>query len=106
MFAFCFCDFFPQLKLEGGMYFYAVGSSRLKGPARSVSSISARNGCKGILPSTLSDLTRVKLVPPSDRMLAAMGKVMKVTGTNAIRFSRNIINGVYVDDALIYRLAA
>ena len=28
MFVFCFCDFFPQLKLEGGMYFHAVGSSR------------------------------------------------------------------------------
>jgi hypothetical protein len=52
------------------------------------------------------DLSRVKLVPPKDRMLAAMGKVVKVEGTSNIRFSRNVIDGVLVDDALIYRLAA
>ena len=52
------------------------------------------------------DLSRVKLVPPKDKMLAAMGSVLKVDGTSNIRFSRNVINGVLIDDALIYRLAA
>ena len=52
------------------------------------------------------DLSRVKLVPPKDKMLAAMGSVVRVEGISNIRFSRNVIDGVLVDDALIYRLAA
>jgi len=52
------------------------------------------------------DLSRVKLVPPNDRMLQAMGSVVRATGLSNIRFSKNVINGIYIDDALIYRLAA
>jgi hypothetical protein len=52
------------------------------------------------------DLSRVKLVPPKDKMLAAMSSIVKVEGISSIRFSRNVINGVLIDDALIYRLAA
>ncbi|MGB8398591.1 hypothetical protein [Bradyrhizobium sp.] len=52
------------------------------------------------------DLSRVKLVPPKDKMLAAMGSVVRVDGNSTIRFTRNVINGVLIDDALIYRLAA
>jgi len=52
------------------------------------------------------DLSRMKLVPPSDRMLQAMGSVVHAPGLSNIRFSKNLINGIYIDDALIYRLAA
>jgi len=52
------------------------------------------------------DLARVKLVPPSDRMLQAMGRAVRAPGLNAIHFQRSVINGIYIDDALIYRLAA
>jgi hypothetical protein len=52
------------------------------------------------------DLSRVKLVPPKDKMLAAMSSVVRVDGSSTIRFTRNVINGVLIDDALIYRLAA
>lgn len=52
------------------------------------------------------DLSRVKLVPPSDRMLQAMGSAVRVPGLSNIRFSKSLIDGVYIDDALIYRLAA
>ncbi|MGQ0683383.1 hypothetical protein [Bradyrhizobium sp.] len=52
------------------------------------------------------DLARVKLVPPKDKVLAAMGSIVRAEGLSAIRFSRNVINGVLIDDALIYRLAA
>ena len=52
------------------------------------------------------DLSRVKLVPPKDKMLAAMGSVVRADGLSTIRFTRNVINGVLIDDALIYRLAA
>jgi hypothetical protein len=52
------------------------------------------------------DLSRVKLVPPNDKMLAAMGRFIRADGISNIRFSRNVIDGVLIDDALIYRLAA
>jgi hypothetical protein len=52
------------------------------------------------------DLSRVKLVSPKDKMLAAMSSVVQVDGNSTIRFARNVINGVLIDDALIYRLAA
>lgn len=52
------------------------------------------------------DLARVKLVPPGDRMLKALGRAVRAEGLSTIRFSRNVINGIYIDDALIYRLAA
>lgn len=52
------------------------------------------------------NLSRMKLVPPSDRMLQAMGTVVRASGLSKIRFSKNLINGIYIDDALIYRLAA
>jgi hypothetical protein len=52
------------------------------------------------------DLARVKLVPPGDRMLQAIGKTIRVDGLSPVKFSRNVINGIFIDDALIYRLAA
>lgn len=52
------------------------------------------------------DLSRVKLVPPDDRMLAAIGSLVKADGLSSIRFSRNVVDGLLIDDALIYRLAA
>lgn len=52
------------------------------------------------------DLSRIKLVPPKDKLLAAMGSVVQAEGTSRIRFVRNMIDGILIDDALIYRLAA
>jgi hypothetical protein len=52
------------------------------------------------------DLSRIRLVPPNDRLLQAMGSAMQVQGLSNIRFSKSLINGIYIDDALIYRLAA
>ena len=52
------------------------------------------------------DLARVRLVPPNDRMLEALGTTIRADGLKPVRFNRNVINGIYIDDALIYRLAA
>ena len=51
-------------------------------------------------------LARIKLVPPTDALLRALGQVIRLPGLGAVRFSKNMINGVFIDDALIYRLAA
>jgi hypothetical protein len=55
---------------------------------------------------TRLDFSRVKLVPPKDKILAAMGRVVRADGISTVRFNRNVIDGVLIDDALIYRLAA
>lgn len=60
---------------------------------------------KGDLRARL-DLARIKLVPPSDKLLAAIGSVLRVEGLGTTRFSKNVINGIFIDDAVIYRLAA
>ena len=52
------------------------------------------------------DLSRIKLVPPADKVLAAMGSTVRAEGISTIRFVRNMIDGILIDDALIYRLAA
>ena len=67
--------------------------------------LAAAMDAKGDLRTRL-DLTRVKLVPPKDKILAAMSSMVRVDGISNIRFSRNVINGMVIDDALIYRLAA
>jgi hypothetical protein len=67
--------------------------------------LAAAMDAKGDLRTRL-DLSRVKLVPPKDKILAAMSSMVRVDGISNIRFSRNVINGMVIDDALIYRLAA
>jgi hypothetical protein len=60
---------------------------------------------KGDLRARLG-LERLKLVPPADRMLEAMGRAVRLQGLGTVRFSKNVINGIYIDDALVYRLVA
>ena len=60
---------------------------------------------KGNLRQRLN-LARIKLVPPSDRMLQAIGTVVQAAGPDPLRLSPNVVDGIYIDEALIYRLAA
>ncbi len=49
-------------------------------------------------------LTEINMVSPKNRIVQAIGKAVKTgPGIAGIRFARNTINGVYVDDAWIYR---
>ena len=51
------------------------------------------------------DLDRVRIVSREDPLVKGLGMVMRVESGD-LRFSHNMINGVYVEDALIHRLAA
>lgn len=42
-------------------------------------------------------------VAPDDEVVAAVRKVLKLPGIGAIRFTGNVINGILIPDALIYR---
>lgn len=51
-------------------------------------------------------LSSVSLVSPDDPLIVQLRKALK-TGPNdigGIRFSRNVIDGTYIEDAYIYRL--
>ncbi len=46
----------------------------------------------------------VKIIGPRDKVAEALAAVFRINGLSTIRASRNMVNGIYVDDALIYRL--
>jgi hypothetical protein len=52
------------------------------------------------------DLAQIRLVFPTDPMIATLSRAVRVEGLSGVRFSKNMINGIYVDDAYIYRTAA
>lgn len=54
----------------------------------------------------LLDLSRVDIVDSERSIFTALRGVISVDGNNRVRFSKNRINGVYLEDALIYRLSA
>ena len=49
----------------------------------------------------------VTVVPPSHGLIAALGRVVKTgpgPGVSHIRLTENVVNGVFVEDAYVYRL--
>lgn len=52
------------------------------------------------------DIGSIKILQPDEPLVKALSQVIRAEGINRIRFSRNMINGIYVDDAVIYRTAA
>ena len=52
------------------------------------------------------DLSRVRFLSASDPLITGLSKFVRMDGLGEVRASNNIVNGVYVEDALIHRLAA
>ncbi|MHB1103286.1 MAG: hypothetical protein ACYC0C_11050 [Devosia sp.] len=52
------------------------------------------------------DLSRVRIVGREDPLIKGLAVFLHVEGLGEMRFSNNMVNGVYVEDALIHRLAA
>lgn len=52
------------------------------------------------------DLSRVRLVGPDDPLIRGLTPILHLDGLGEIRFSHNLVNGIYVEDALVHRLAA
>jgi hypothetical protein len=52
------------------------------------------------------DLSKVKITSADDRLIAGLRPAIRVDGLGEVRFSHNTVNGIYVEDALIHRLAA
>ncbi|MCU0831577.1 MAG: hypothetical protein MUC58_08700, partial [Rhizobiaceae bacterium] len=52
------------------------------------------------------DLSRVRIVHKSDPLIQGLNQIIQYTGVGKMAFSANLVNGIYVEDALIYRMAA
>ena len=48
-------------------------------------------------------LSNIHALSPSDKFIKNMSKAIRVDGISDVRFSRNVIDGEYIEDALIYR---
>lgn len=66
----------------------------------------AANWRKARPDAPILDLSKVKITSADDRLIAGLGTAMRVDGLGEVRFSHNTIDGIYVEDALIHRLAA
>lgn len=51
------------------------------------------------------DIPQIKLLKIDDKLIQAL-KIIRIEGISNARFTSNMINGVYIDDALIYRNVA
>lgn len=49
---------------------------------------------------------RVDIVDENANLIKGLGGAIRVDGTNSVRFTNNRINGVFLEDALILKLAA
>jgi len=52
------------------------------------------------------ELSRVKITHQDDKLIRGLHSAIHVEGLGEVRFSRNVVNGIYVEDAIIHRLAA
>jgi hypothetical protein len=52
------------------------------------------------------DISMIEVVDKDDPLLKGLGRLIRAEGTNTIRARSNWVNGIYVEDAVIYRLAA
>ena len=54
----------------------------------------------------LLDLSRVDFVDADGSVVGPLSQVLHIEGDSSVRFQNNRINGVFLEDALIFRLSA
>lgn len=54
----------------------------------------------------LLDLARVKFVLMSDPLITGLARLVQSPTLGSKRLTSNVVNGVYVEDALVHRIAA
>lgn len=59
---------------------------------------------RAIQAGTPIDVATVEFQPPTSPLYRAMSRLVRVDGLGEVRLSRNMINGIYIEDALVYRL--
>lgn len=54
----------------------------------------------------LLDLAKVKFVLMSDPLITGLARLVQTPALGSMRLTSNVVNGVYVEDALVHRIAA
>lgn len=52
------------------------------------------------------ELSKVRITSADDPLISGLKPALRVDGLSEIRFSQNTINGIFLEDAVIHRLAA
>lgn len=94
--------------VRGAFWFYLTDVDRWK---LMIVSDAAKQGSRDLYVKAISlkpelDLSKVEFVAPSSPIFAALSRYFRFEGLSGVRVSRNMLDGVYVDDAYVYRLAA
>lgn len=71
----------------------------------------ARKGSKELYLKAINagaeiDMSSVEFQPPESAVFRALGSMLHIDGLGEVRMRQNTFGGVYVEDALVYRLAA
>lgn len=103
-----------NFKLFGALWFYFADSEEwrllfisplidVEGPKSCYNTVQS---VKAHMPQDFGiSLERISILSPSDRLVQLLRVAIRTdTGLSAIRFTGNTINGVFIADALIYRL--
>jgi len=101
-----------KFKLVGALWYYNSNSGEWKlllvsplvdviGPKQSYDVILA---VLQDLKLSFELLTNISVLSPKNSLIQLLGRVVHTEGISQIRFTRNTINGVFIEDALIYRL--
>ncbi len=56
--------------------------------------------------SPLLDLAQVRFASMKDPLITGLARLVQSPGLGNMRLSSNVVNGVYVEDALVHRIAA
>ena len=104
-----------SFNVVGALWFYYsnLGEWRLL-IASPLVDISGQRSCYQAIQSVIADmpqgfeisLERISVLSPRDRLIQLLRIAIRTgTGLSTIRFTGNTINGVFIEDALIYRLS-
>ena len=52
------------------------------------------------------DLSRARIVSFEDPLIRGLAPIVKMDGLGEVRLTNNLVNGIFVEDALIHRMAA
>ena len=93
---------------ESGTWKFVVGTrdSRKEVSRKYLEAAQAVSKWKEQHAEPVLDLGRVRIVGADDPLIKGLGPVLHIDDLGEVRFSNNMVNGVYVEDALIHRLAA
>lgn len=96
------------IPVSGAFWLYQPDASRWR---LVIVTEEARKGAKELYLKAINakaaiDMANVEFQPPESAIFRALGSIIHIDGISQVRMRQNTFNGVYVEDALIYRLAA